>query len=641
MRASDSMAALLPSLLIGAAIAVPSLLLSAGASAQAPYVDTGLTGTTPRPDPDLVIVREAYFGASGVDLTDYGLGAGHQHVQSVYFRLFVDNDAGTTDSFTGLVAFPAGVEIVGFITEGAELGGDVDDGIFTASDSLFGVGSDADAYSEGARGFETGSGVGRSEFICQLSDSTFAFGLNVTDGVDDFRVVIDYGDSVVADLAVDILAFEVGTLGGAVPADGFRIGDVGNPVVFGSGDFGEFPTLLDVPLTSLTAPVPAETVPVVPTQMLFILRDRGTDAAVDGYDTSFGVPLPDLYEIVGSLSVATGVTGSAAGLIYAIGQDGGLAVVNPLAGTAESGTTEDRPGSSVAVTDLPGSDSLFVVRDTGGDTMIDVLDRTTLELGSAFPLTGALTPVDIADGPDGQLYVLGAAGALDAIQGDGSGFSTRTLSPPAGTYAGLTALSGSRRLFLVRDTAGDSAIDTYDVDTGIATYDHATFALPSGPVGITDGPDGSLWVVGAGAGTSASLAEIDPGAGTVLATFACLDFPGANVAITSADVDAVVAVEELRPPGPSSTARAFPNPARPDTRIEFMMPTASPVRARVFDVRGRLVRTLARGERYPAGFGALRWDGRSDSGRLLPPGTYLYSIRSAAGEITGKVVLVR
>ena len=63
------------------AICTTVLLLATGlglqpALAQTPLEDTDFSSATPRPDTDLVIVRERAYGAEGVDLTAYGIGAG-------------------------------------------------------------------------------------------------------------------------------------------------------------------------------------------------------------------------------------------------------------------------------------------------------------------------------------------------------------------------------------------------------------------------------------------------------------------------------------------------------------------------------------------------------------------------------------
>jgi len=53
------------------------------------------------------------------------------------------------------------------------------------------------------------------------------------------------------------------------------------------------------------------------------------------------------------------------------------------------------------------------------------------------------------------------------------------------------------------------------------------------------------------------------------------------------------------------------------------------VTARVLNVAGREVRTIARDRTLPAGVTSLLWDGRSDAGLPVPAGTYLIHLEAA------------
>jgi hypothetical protein len=57
----------------------------------------------------------------------------------------------------------------------------------------------------------------------------------------------------------------------------------------------------------------------------------------------------------------------------------------------------------------------------------------------------------------------------------------------------------------------------------------------------------------------------------------------------------------------------------------------------LFTAAGGRVRSL----REEDGDGRLPWDGRDDSGRLVPPGVYFYFIRSATDKKSGKLMVVR
>lgn len=92
----------------------------------------------------------------------------------------------------------------------------------------------------------------------------------------------------------------------------------------------------------------------------------------------------------------------------------------------------------------------------------------------------------------------------------------------------------------------------------------------------------------------------------------------------------------------------YPNPFNPATTIRFEVPGsvgrgaagAVPVTLAVYDVRGRLVRTLVADRRAPGRYEAA-WDGRNDGGRRVSSGIYFY--RLAAGDFTRtrKMVLLR
>jgi hypothetical protein len=71
-----------------------------------------------------------------------------------------------------------------------------------------------------------------------------------------------------------------------------------------------------------------------------------------------------------------------------------------------------------------------------------------------------------------------------------------------------------------------------------------------------------------------------------------------------------------------------PNPSTSEAAIVFDLSAPSPVEVRVFDVGGRMIRTLATGGRA-AGRHVLRWDGRDDVGAPAAPGIYV--IRASTG----------
>jgi hypothetical protein len=83
-----------------------------------------------------------------------------------------------------------------------------------------------------------------------------------------------------------------------------------------------------------------------------------------------------------------------------------------------------------------------------------------------------------------------------------------------------------------------------------------------------------------------------------------------------------------------------PNPFGGATRIQWVVPDEGPVRLRVFDVAGRLVRTLVNG-RVAAGEGDVVWDGRDGDGRRLSSGVYFYRLETADRSLTKKSLLLK
>jgi hypothetical protein len=109
-----------------------------------------------------------------------------------------------------------------------------------------------------------------------------------------------------------------------------------------------------------------------------------------------------------------------------------------------------------------------------------------------------------------------------------------------------------------------------------------------------------------------------------------------------------VGVGNGEPGGPSvpqtfALGQNFPNPFNPVTTISFDLPEAVDrkdlrVLLTVHDVRGREIRVLFRGE-LPAGSYQFSWDGRDDTGRMMPSGVYLYRMSAGESASVRKMVL--
>jgi hypothetical protein len=101
------------------------------------------------------------------------------------------------------------------------------------------------------------------------------------------------------------------------------------------------------------------------------------------------------------------------------------------------------------------------------------------------------------------------------------------------------------------------------------------------------------------------------------------------------------------PPGPIARNASgivlypsIPNPTSGSCLIRYALPELSAVSLKVYDISGRLVRELDRGER-PAGVHVIEWDGRNGAGLSVPGGVYLYRSDTGSYTRTRSVVLLR
>jgi hypothetical protein len=79
----------------------------------------------------------------------------------------------------------------------------------------------------------------------------------------------------------------------------------------------------------------------------------------------------------------------------------------------------------------------------------------------------------------------------------------------------------------------------------------------------------------------------------------------------------------------------YPNPFNPATTIEYVIPTASFVILRVFDVLGREVTTLVNGQKQPGVYTAV-WEGTD-----IPSGLYFYKLTAGSFTSVKKMILLK
>jgi hypothetical protein len=84
----------------------------------------------------------------------------------------------------------------------------------------------------------------------------------------------------------------------------------------------------------------------------------------------------------------------------------------------------------------------------------------------------------------------------------------------------------------------------------------------------------------------------------------------------------------------------YPNPFNPMTSIGFELQKESVVGLCIFDVQGRLIRTLANGN-LPRDHHTYTWNGIDNSGHAVGSGVYCYRLRASDEVMSRYMMLVR
>jgi len=84
----------------------------------------------------------------------------------------------------------------------------------------------------------------------------------------------------------------------------------------------------------------------------------------------------------------------------------------------------------------------------------------------------------------------------------------------------------------------------------------------------------------------------------------------------------------------------YPNPFNPMTRIEFVLDEGARVYLRIYDVSGKVVKTLLQ-EAMPAGRHNAVWNGEDESGRTVVSGVYVCRLEASGKMTDRKIVLLK
>ena len=293
--------------------------------------------------------------------------------------------------------------------------------------------------------------------------------------------------------------------------------------------------------------------------------------------------------------------------------------------------TYDGHGSGTYCAAFSPTDNLLA---TGGyDGTVKLWDVETNQLVRTIEhgsLTSGGYPTSVTFSPDGsRLAVAGRGYALKATVWDvSSGDLVHSLTAGAGQYGTSSA------------TVAFSANGNYLV-AGVSRYISPVWG---GHIRIWDLADGSLvreyTEETVGSVGSSLFVAVSPAADDWIAytydnkvKFAetGLDFGGRPADLTSS-------VEDT--PSSFKLVGAVPNPFNPQTTLHFNLPATQSVRLSVYDIQGRLVRSLL-DEVRSAGANQVNWDGRDNTGRAAASGTYFARLDSGDMASVEAMVLVR
>ena len=316
------------------------------------------------------------------------------------------------------------------------------------------------------------------------------------------------------------------------------------------------------------------------------------------------------------------------------------------------GTTQNKPGSSP----VQFESFIFNTGDTTKDPQPKIttgsvrvnrppsltpVSAKTVAQGDSLSFTPIATDPDLPN--DTLTFTMSNAPAGAKIKASTGAFGWRPSYTQLGPFAVLIkvtdtgGLSDSTIVSITVTKTNVKPVITSRVPATVTTISYnkpTTFA-----VSATD-PNGDpltyKWVVNnqvvkTGPDTSYTTTFTDPNNTPKIITAVCTD-PGGladsttwSFFITDVQAEKVVPTEFV-------LGQNYPNPFNPTTTIEFDVPKSSSVTLEVFNVIGARVRSLLRGESIGAGSHTTMWDGRDDSGHLVPSGVYMYRI--TAGDFT-------
>ncbi|HIF27237.1 MAG TPA: T9SS type A sorting domain-containing protein [Candidatus Marinimicrobia bacterium] len=138
--------------------------------------------------------------------------------------------------------------------------------------------------------------------------------------------------------------------------------------------------------------------------------------------------------------------------------------------------------------------------------------------------------------------------------------------------------------------------------------------------GVTDGPRGAAW---------------DADGDLYLA-----DFYSNGVFLYTMDYSSVSDDPKSVVPSGYVLKQNYPNPFNPNTKIEFTIPASEHVSVNIYNLEGRLVKTLIDQE-MRSGQHVVRWDGNNQIGTKVATGMYIYQLKTKSMVLHRRMTFVK
>ncbi|MFC1493380.1 SBBP repeat-containing protein [candidate division KSB1 bacterium] len=261
--------------------------------------------------------------------------------------------------------------------------------------------------------------------------------------------------------------------------------------------------------------------------------------------------------------------------------------------------------------------------DTGDDVYIAKFDNSLSQLFASSYLGGSEweNSSDIAVADNGEVIVTGMTSSSD-FPVEGNYYSN--------TYSGGVKYQGD--VFITAASADLSDI-TYSSYFGGESNDNA------GSLSLDN--DGNFYIAGS---TGSTSFPVTSGAFDESFSGGGYDW-GGDMYVSKFNGDLSSGSTPVRPensgiPFEFRLYDNYPNPFNPETTIIFGVDKTSNVNLSVYDIRGKLVRTIV-SDNYVPGEYSVRWNGINSDGKKVSSGIYFYRLAKAGNSQVKKMLLLK